>query len=54
MPTSRSRWRRRSAILLIGADKTGDDRFYERLVPIADRLYDEQMAQLRTERLIDD
>jgi hypothetical protein len=27
---------RRSAILLIGGDKTGDKRFYERLVPVAD------------------
>jgi hypothetical protein len=31
---------RRSAILFIGGDKTGDDRFYERLVPVADKLYD--------------
>jgi hypothetical protein len=31
---------RRSAILLIGGDKTGDDRFYDRLVPVADELYD--------------
>lgn len=28
---------RRSAILLIGGDKTGDDRFYERMIPLADR-----------------
>ena len=28
------------AILLIGGDKTGDDRFYQRYVPLADRLYD--------------
>lgn len=27
----------RPAILLIGGDKTGDDRFYERFVPVADR-----------------
>lgn len=44
---------RRTAILLIAGDKTGDDRFYERLVPIADRLYDEHLAQLRHERLIE-
>lgn len=30
---------RRSAILLIGGDKTGDKRFYERTVPVADKLY---------------
>ncbi len=29
---------RRSAILLIGGDKTGDNRFYERMVPLADGL----------------
>jgi hypothetical protein len=28
------------AILLIGGDKTGDKRFYEKYVPIADRLYE--------------
>ena len=37
---------RRSAILLIGGDKTGDDRFYERMVPIADDLYDEHLREL--------
>lgn len=29
---------RRTAILLIGDTKEGDDRFYERMIPIADRL----------------
>lgn len=43
---------RRSAILLIGGDKTGDDRWYDVHVPIADRLYDEHMEQLREEGLI--
>jgi hypothetical protein len=42
----------RAAILLIGGDKTGDDRFYERFVPEADRLYDEHLAELRKEGLI--
>jgi hypothetical protein len=32
---------RRNAILLIGGDKTGDDRFYASYVPMADALYDE-------------
>ena len=27
-----------AAILLIGGDKTGDKRFYERMIPVADRL----------------
>jgi hypothetical protein len=34
----------RAAILLIGGDKTGNDRWYEIFVPIADRLYDEHVA----------
>lgn len=44
---------RRSAILLIGGDKTGDDRWYEENIPLADRLYDEHLEQLRKEGLID-
>jgi hypothetical protein len=44
---------RRCAILLIGGDKTGADRWYESFVPIADRLYDEHLAALRKEGLID-
>ena len=43
---------RRSAILLIGGDKTGDDRFYRRYVPIADALYDQYIGELRMEGLI--
>jgi hypothetical protein len=43
---------RRAAILLIGGDKTGDKRFYKRLVPVADKLYDEHIAGLRDEGLI--
>jgi hypothetical protein len=41
----------RNAILLIGGEKTGDDRWYEVYVPIADRLYDEHLEQLRREGL---
>lgn len=41
---------RRMAILLIGGDKTGDRRFYERYIPIADRLYDDHLAELETEK----
>jgi len=37
----------RSAILLVGGDKTGDDRWYERFVPLADRIYLEHLAELR-------
>lgn len=43
---------RRNAILLIGGDKTGDNRFYDRMIPLADRLYDEHLVQLRKEGLI--
>ncbi|MCY4462619.1 MAG: type II toxin-antitoxin system RelE/ParE family toxin [Albidovulum sp.] len=40
---------KRAAILLIGGDKTGDDRFYERLLPRVDRLYDEHLQELKYE-----
>ena len=43
---------RRTSILLIGGDKTGNNRFYEEYVPIADRLYDEYLEELRMEGLI--
>lgn len=43
---------RRQAILLIGGDKSGDDRFYERMIPLADRLYDDYLRALREEGLI--
>jgi hypothetical protein len=40
---------RRSAILLLGGDKTGDDRWYERQVSVANRLYDEHLKILEDE-----
>ena len=42
---------RRCAILLIGGEKTGKNRWYEEYVPIADRLYDEHLEALRKEGL---
>jgi hypothetical protein len=30
----------RDAVLLTGGDKTGDDRFYERMVPLADAIWE--------------
>lgn len=42
----------RTGILLVGGDKTGNDRWYEIFVPIADRLYDEHLDELRREGLI--
>jgi hypothetical protein len=44
---------RRMAILLIGGDKTGQDRFYEEYVPIADRLYEAYLEELRREGVIE-
>jgi len=41
---------RRVPILLIARDKTGHDRFYESMTPIADRLYDQHLEQLKHER----
>jgi len=38
---------RRAAILLLGGDKTGDNRWYQRNVPAADRLYDEHLRKLK-------
>lgn len=43
---------RRAAILLIGGNKTGDGRWYETFIPIADRLYDEHLVQLEKEGLL--
>lgn len=40
---------RRNAILLIGGDKTGQDRWYEMFVPLADHLYDIHLDTLREE-----
>jgi hypothetical protein len=43
---------RRTAILLIGGAKTGNDRWYDVYVPIAERLYEEHVEQLRSEGLL--
>jgi len=37
---------RRTAILLIGGCKTGNKRWYDEFVPIADRIYDEHIRTL--------
>jgi hypothetical protein len=44
---------RRCAILLFGGDKTGNDRWYDENLPLADRLYDEHLIALRKEGLKD-
>lgn len=44
---------RRAAILLLGADKSGEwNRWYRRAVPEADRLYETYLAELGREGLI--
>ena len=40
---------RRAALLLIGGDKTGNDRWYEEFVPVADKLYDVHLETLKKE-----
>jgi len=37
---------RRVALLLLGGDKTGDDRWYEKNVPLADQIYDSYLAEM--------
>ena len=38
---------RRTAILLIGGDKSGDNRWYETTVPIGDRLFERHLQTIR-------
>jgi len=40
---------RRVAILLIGGDKTGNDRWYEEFVPLADRIYGKHLIAIEKE-----
>lgn len=40
---------RRIAILLTGGCKSGDGRWYDKFVPLADRLYDEHIDSLERE-----
>jgi hypothetical protein len=35
----------RQAVLLIGGDKTGDDRFYERMIPLSERIWAEYLKE---------
>jgi hypothetical protein len=41
---------RRAAILLIGRDKTGNDRWYEECVPLADQIYDRHLREIESEQ----
>jgi len=40
----------RTAILLIGGVKTGNDRFYEEMIPKADKIYDEYLKEIQEEK----
>ena len=43
---------RRAAILLLGGAKTGDTRFYGRMIPLADALDDAYLEEIRKEGLL--
>jgi hypothetical protein len=40
---------RRVALLLLGGDRTGDDRWYEKNVPLADQIYDNYLVEMGEE-----
>lgn len=40
----------RNAILLIGGNKKGSDNWYKKYIPVADRLYDEHLTELASEK----
>src|SRR5258705_347899 len=40
---------RSAALLLIGGDKTGQDRWYEQYVPVADRIYKAHLDEIEKE-----
>jgi hypothetical protein len=37
--------RRRDAVLILGGDKTGDGKFYERMIPVCHRIWTEYLAE---------
>ncbi len=43
---------RRTAILLVAGDKTGDDRWYETNVPMADRLFERHVRTIKKEKTV--
>jgi len=40
---------RRTAILLIGGNKTGDNDWYQTYIPIADKLYEKHLEEIKNE-----
>ncbi len=45
---------KRTAILLLGGNKIGKDRWYKENVPKADKLYDDHLNELKEEGFTDD
>jgi len=45
---------RRMAVLLVGGDKTGNNRWYEEFIPIADKLYKNHLETLNREESSND
>lgn len=43
---------RRTALLLIGGNKGGDDRWYERMIPLAEALFEAHLDALKREGLL--
>jgi hypothetical protein len=41
---------RRMAYLLIGGDKTGNNRWYDEMIPVADEIYDQHLRELAANR----
>jgi hypothetical protein len=41
---------RRAALLLIGGDKTGNPKWYDEFVPIADNLFDRHLRAIEQEK----
>ena len=41
---------RRTALLLLGGDKTDDPKWYEKFVPIADDLFDEHLKEIEKKK----
>jgi hypothetical protein len=37
----------RQVLLLIGGDKTGDDRFYEKMIPVAEKIWEQYQKERR-------
>ena len=34
------------AYFIVGGDKTGDDLFYQRMIPVADRIYAQHLREI--------